>query len=608
MSLRGFFKTSFAACCAAILTLAPFAVNQFCADPIFDGALGDSLGALPVQRAGRTMPLSSAAADILKSFSGKISAKVDGKRVSASKWLWLVCADFDKLSQQPFLRTDNRDLQKFLGAQGRCVSYAAVEKNYDALAASAQSEDGGKYADACADLLQGAFAFASAAQSVGVNFPNAETFSGGLENWQSAVNAAAVELAEAKKQNRSPHDEKLLAAHETLSFLRSLAAFDSQNTTAVLRSVAGKDGFFTPAQALLARPPDAISTRELAEFAAAADALKIGNLPALERAADGIFAAVRGAEDIDFTRVRIENFVNFIDPFFAGLLLYGASIVFFVFALLRQKGCSTFGTVFLGVAAVVHIAAIIARVYIQQRPPVTNFYSSVVFTGAIIAAVGWTIYLRRGTVSAAVSAALGGLLSLLVAVNMPYSGDTMGMMRAVLNSNFWLSTHVMTIMLGYCGVFLAGFMASVRLVSNAFSRGNFGAETAKTANTVYAILCISLVFTFMGTMLGGIWADMSWGRFWGWDPKENGALMIVLWIAATMHCRLLRVVNDRFFLALSALGNIVVAWAWFGVNLLGVGLHSYGFIDGGWFWFLIFIFLQILVAPFAFLVYKDGTM
>ena len=203
----------------------------------------------------------------------------------------------------------------------------------------------------------------------------------------------------------------------------------------------------------------------MAEFAAAADALKIGNLPALERAADGIFAAVRGAEDIDFTRVRIENFVNFIDPFFAGLLLYGASIIFFVFALLRQKGCSTFGTVFLGVAAVVHIAAIIVRVYIQQRPPVTNFYSSVVFTGAIIAAVGWTIYLRRGTVSAAVSAALGGLLSLLVAVNMPYSGDTMGMMRAVLNSNFWLSTHVMTIMLGYCGVFLAGFMASVRVIS-----------------------------------------------------------------------------------------------------------------------------------------------
>lgn len=102
-------------------------------------------------------------------------------------------------------------------------------------------------------------------------------------------------------------------------------------------------------------------------------------------------------------------------------------------------------------------------------------------------------------------------------------------------------------------------------------------------------------------MLGGIWADMSWGRFWGWDPKENGALMIVLWCAAAIHARIMGVVGDRIFLALAAFGNIIAAWAWFGVNLMGVGLHAYGFIDGGWLWFFIFVILQASVIPLAFL-------
>ena len=99
----------------------------------------------------------------------------------------------------------------------------------------------------------------------------------------------------------------------------------------------------------------------------------------------------------------------------------------------------------------------------------------------------------------------------------------------------------------------------------------------------------------MGTVLGGIWADQSWGRFWGWDPKENGALIIVLWNALILHARMGGLVRERGIMNLAIVGNIVTAWSWFGVNMLGVGLHSYGFM-GKAFWYLLgFVASQLVL-------------
>src|SRR6202007_2225573 len=97
---------------------------------------------------------------------------------------------------------------------------------------------------------------------------------------------------------------------------------------------------------------------------------------------------------------------------------------------------------------------------------------------------------------------------------------------------------------------------------------------------IYGILCFATLFSFVGTVLGGIWADQSWGRFWGWDPKENGALMIVLWNALVLHARWGALVKERGLALLTLAGNLFVSWSWFGVNELGIGLHSYGFKDG----------------------------
>src|SRR5437764_5410460 len=94
---------------------------------------------------------------------------------------------------------------------------------------------------------------------------------------------------------------------------------------------------------------------------------------------------------------------------------------------------------------------------------------------------------------------------------------------------------------------------------------------------IYGVVCFATLLSFVGTILGGIWADYSWGRFWGWDPKENGALLIVLWNALILHARWGGLVKQAGMAMLAVVGNMVVGWSWVGTNQLGVGLHAYGF-------------------------------
>jgi hypothetical protein len=120
-------------------------------------------------------------------------------------------------------------------------------------------------------------------------------------------------------------------------------------------------------------------------------------------------------------------------------------------------------------------------------------------------------------------------------------------------------------------------------------------ERRSMTRMIYGTLCFSIFFSFIGTVLGGLWADDSWGRFWGWDPKENGALIIVLWNALVLHARWDGWVKDRGLAVLAIGGNIVTGWSWFGVNELGVGLHSYGFTEGVLMTLGLFILSQLAV-------------
>src|SRR5205823_14436741 len=129
-----------------------------------------------------------------------------------------------------------------------------------------------------------------------------------------------------------------------------------------------------------------------------------------------------------------------------------------------------------------------------------------------------------------------------------------------------------------------------------------GPELGKAlAKMVYGIVCFATLFSFVGTVLGGIWADQSWGRFWGWDPKENGALLIVLWNALILHARWGGYVRERGIMTMAIFGNVVTSLSWFGVNMLGIGLHSYGFMDRAVWALAVFIASQFLLMALSLL-------
>jgi len=234
-----------------------------------------------------------------------------------------------------------------------------------------------------------------------------------------------------------------------------------------------------------------------------------------------------------------------------------------------------------------------------RPPPVTNLHSSALFIAWVAVGLGLLAerFTRDGLVLAAASAL--GFASLLIAHNL--GGDTLGVLIAVLDSNFWLATHVVAITIGYAATFLAGFLGIAYLILRV-SSARFVLDDAaqkRLTGTTYGVVCFALLFSFTGTILGGIWADQSWGRFWGWDPKENGALLIVLWNAIILHARWGGFLRGRGLAVCAIAGNIVTAFSWFGTNLLGIGLHSYGFTDSGFRWLVGFALIQGVIALLA---------
>ncbi len=287
-------------------------------------------------------------------------------------------------------------------------------------------------------------------------------------------------------------------------------------------------------------------------------------------------------------------------PFYSGMVIFVATLLLAVFSWLRWPetlGRSAYYLLALGF--VLMSAGILTRMWLEGRPPVTNLYSSALFVawGSVALCLILEKIYPRGLASA-----VGGIIGfsgLIIAHHLSLSGDTLEMMRAVLDSNFWLATHVVVITVGYSATYLAGFLAALYILRGVFTKGLDPETGAAIERMVYGTICFATLFSLVGTILGGIWADQSWGRFWGWDPKENGALIIVLWNALILHVRWGKLAGIRAFMALAIFGNIVTSWSWFGTNLLGVGLHSYGFTDRG-FWALVFFALsQLLIIGLA---------
>lgn len=299
---------------------------------------------------------------------------------------------------------------------------------------------------------------------------------------------------------------------------------------------------------------------------------------------------------IPFKMVKLELFFNYSQPLYKSIVLYVAVFLMAISSWIvlkpELKLASYYGLL---LAFGVHTIGLFLRIIIQGRPPVTNLYSSAVFVGwgSILLGILLEKLFKNGL--GILVSGLIGFVTLIIAHNLSLQGDTMEMMQAVLDSNFWLSTHVITICIGYSATFLAGFLAIVYILKGLFTTSLDPEQERSIGKMVYGVICFGLLFSFIGTILGGIWADQSWGRFWGWDPKENGALMIVLWNAVILHARLGKMIKTRGLMLMAVFGNIVTSFSWFGVNMLGIGLHSYGFMGQAFIWLSLFIVSQLII-------------
>jgi ABC-type transport system involved in cytochrome c biogenesis permease subunit len=302
----------------------------------------------------------------------------------------------------------------------------------------------------------------------------------------------------------------------------------------------------------------------------------------------------------ELKRCRIEAVFNQAQPFYSGMILYVLTLLLALISWLKWPDvlqASAFWLMALAFAA--STAGIATRMWLEGRPPVTNLYSSALFVGWVAVALCLILERIYKNAIAAVAGSMIGFGTLLIAHHLSLSGDTMEMMRAVLDSNYWLATHVVVVTMGYGSTYLAGFLAIIYIVRGLFTT-SLTKETADSlTRMVYGIVCFATLFSFSGTVLGGIWADQSWGRFWGWDPKENGALIIVLWNAIILHCRWAGMIRQRGLMMLAVFGNVVTSWSYFGTNLLGVGLHSYGFTQGTFTWLVGFAVSQVLIIALA---------
>jgi ABC-type transport system involved in cytochrome c biogenesis permease subunit len=540
----------------------------------------DGFSRLPVLEGGRLKPLDSTARNALLVVRGQQSFRYQDRTVGSGEWILDVLFRPQVADLQPIFVIDDPGVLGLMNmkvAKDRYHSFRQIapfinEIQREANAAQAvEAKLRTQYQSAVANLFERVYLYHRLKNTIQ------------LEQGQGL--AAEIQAL------GSPGSEQRVGALADLAYFRPLPPLPGQkaeawlNSGEALRSAAM--GSVSPALEPLSRIAWAYSVQDAPAFNKAVKDLQVSTF------------SIRPEAQI---HVDHETTFNRAQPFYVGMVIYVLALLT-VFAswlwkpqILRP---AAFGLLCAG--AIVQTAGLVSRIVLQGRPPVTNLYSSAVFVGwgAVLLGIVLERMYRNGFGTAV--AASSGFASLLVAHHLTGDGDTMEMMRAVLDSNFWLATHVTTITIGYSGTFLAGAIAIAWTLRKQFAP-RINPETSKSlSGMVYGIVAFSLFFSFVGTVLGGIWADQSWGRFWGWDPKENGALLIVLWNAIILHARWGGFARERGIMTMAIFGNVITSLSWFGVNMLGVGLHSYGFMDKA-FWALSgFIASQAILMALAML-------
>jgi ABC-type transport system involved in cytochrome c biogenesis permease subunit len=570
-------------------------------------------GRLPVLANGRIKPMDTLARSSLLQLQHRQAVTLpDGTELAADEWLLDVFFRPDKAETYPTFVVDNPDLLSLFNLRPddspvrddkRRFAYRQLEPHLSDLEEQAKLADPvdasarTSFQRAVLQLYGDLVLFRSLEHTLAV--PGSDDFLGELLKLQQNLQAGVAAVR--AKQAGQPHDEDLAQ-----SMLALAQRYDALAQSTNILAIPPEDG-----------TPDALAWTTAGQ--ALIGSFQSGQVDPSVLAYAGLGFAWRNQRPDQFNQLvslyrkdlskryapqlakcDAESRFNTAEPFYASMVVYAlAGFLALVSWLKWPEALGRSAFVLVALSWVVATAGIATRMWIEGRPPVTNLYSSALFIGwgavALCIVLEW---LYRNAIGSMAAGAIG-FCTLQIAHVLSFSGDTMEMMRAVLDSNFWLATHVVVVTTGYASTFLAGFLALIYIFRGLFTRSLDKATADSLTRMVYAIVCFATLFSFVGTVLGGIWADQSWGRFWGWDPKENGALIIVLWNALILHARWGGLVRARGLMCLAVFGNVVTSWSWFGVNMLGVGLHSYGFTEAAFWWLTAFVLSQLAVIALA---------
>jgi ABC-type transport system involved in cytochrome c biogenesis permease subunit len=566
-------------------------------------------GKLPVVFNGRSKPMDSLARNSLLEIREKQTLNTEPwndwnpKIISANEWLANVMMNPAVADAWPAFRVDNPELITKLNLSERNVeqhhdgkhySWNEIAPSFDSLnkendrVQKIEAAERSAYERAVSKVFERLLLYQELENTL--HPQDAQDWKQELADYQALIPAGIAAVS--AQQAGQKYDQAVFNAFavdmqrlDDMSRLDSPLVVPPQNASGKWQRVG---------TALLnASKGEKISPAILA-YATMADAFKKGDAAAF----NDTLADYRMSLVPDFSpalhKASSEVFFNQMQPFYAALVIYIVAGLLGICSWFNLSETLRRSSVWLiSLAFVIHTTGLIYRMVLEGRPPVTNLYSSAIFIGWGAVVLGLILEKIHRNGIGAVAAAGIGFITLVIAQNLAVDGDTMEMMRAVLDTNFWLATHVVAVTTGYASTFFAGFLALIYILRGMFTK-TLDEETGKSlARMIYGIVCFATLFSFVGTVLGGIWADQSWGRFWGWDPKENGALIIVLWNALILHLRWGGMIRERGLVNCAIFGNIVTSWSWFGVNMLGIGLHSYGFTDAAFKWLALFVASQL---------------
>ena len=600
-------------------------------------------GKLPVLMDGRFQPFDSVARNSLLQIRTKQTVPQDnGQTLSATEWLLEVMMKPEQADARKIFRIDNGEVLALLKLpeNEKYYSFNQLRPQIDEIQKQAERIEQVESSSRTVfeTQLMKLFSEINLYQRLEISLkpPGTDDFAAELAAFQKSIapGAAAVKARDAGGKFDQDAFNNLIGF---MSDYQTVARFALPAVIPPADSSRPRDDWENIGTNLMQTASSGAISQPAQFYATMVTAYRAGSPADFNKAVAAYRLWLGGRFAPQLNKAGQEFFFSTLQPFYKAIVIYVVALLLACIYLLVDSEWmrkSAFHLVML--ALIIHTFGLVLRMYLEGRPPVTNLYSSAIFIGWAAVILGVVLEKIYPIGIGILVASFAGFVTQIIAHNLAMSGDTMEMMRAVLDTNFWLATHVVIVTLGYAATFLAGFLAIVYIFLGVFTNRLTQPLSAKAAvgltvitalhspvlaapaialgvgkglssqvgkieigkimaKMVYGIVCFATLFSFTGTVLGGIWADQSWGRFWGWDPKENGALLIVLWNATILHARWGGLVRERGLMNLAVIGNIVTSWSWFGVNMLGIGLHSYGFTDAAFRWLMLFVGSQICI-------------